>query len=664
MPSPRITLATKLTGLTAALIIATCGALGFATISVLSADMSQQALERQYASLRTAAEVVQNQYPELAFDVDQTGLVAEVRWDAIPEFTSHDMIDRVGTITGETATIFAWDEESRDFWRMTTNIIRDDGTRATGTPLGQNGAVYPVLVAGDLFVGEANILGLDYYTIYAPIITSSDETIGILYVGVEKSRVAAARDHVVATLVTVAVIAVLVASILAWGLISIVMRPLSGATTNIAKLASGKADIDVAPSARKDEIGDLKNAMVGLKQTVTEAFRLKTMIDEMPINVVTADPENGFKINYANRFAETSLRRLERELPYAVDELTDQNIGTLYSKTNDLERYVQDPKQLPYDDQLTLGDEILRITINPIIDPSGHYKGPMLTWTEVTAREKLALHFETNVKGTVDHVANAGRSLLSTSRDLMDGSRSTIDRAGSVQDAAQRATMNTQAVAAATQQLSSSIDEIGKQTENVATVTRKAVQEAASSDKTVNTLAEATNKIGEVVGLIQSIAEQTNLLALNATIEAARAGEAGKGFAVVASEVKSLANQTAKATEEIDGLVKDVQGVSTETAQTIATISSVISQIDEIAGVIATSVDEQASAAREIAQTVEQTATAVDEVSRDIASVGDVASQTSDQATSMSSASEQLSQMAKDLSHEVDSFLGQMRSVG
>ncbi|MFX9649787.1 methyl-accepting chemotaxis protein, partial [Acinetobacter baumannii] len=71
----------------------------------------------------------------------------------------------------------------------------------------------------------------------------------------------------------------------------------------------------------------------------------------------------------------------------------------------------------------------------------------------------------------------------------------------------------------------------------------------------VGRLSGASQRIGEAIGLISTIAAQTNLLALNATIEAARAGEAGMGFAVFASDVMSLANQTAKATDEINGQV-------------------------------------------------------------------------------------------------------------
>src|SRR5207253_10906343 len=134
----------------------------------------------------------------------------------------------------------------------------------------------------------------------------------------------------------------------------------------------------------------------------------------------------------------------------------------------------------------------------------------------------------------------------------------------------------------------------------------------------ITELSSAASRIGDVVKMITAIAEQTNLLALNATIEAARAGEAGRGFAVVASEVKALASQTAKATDEIGTQIAAMQTATQDSVGAIKEIGGTIGRIAEIATTIAAAVEEQGATTQEIARNVQQAAHGTSEVAGSI----------------------------------------------
>jgi methyl-accepting chemotaxis protein len=141
-------------------------------------------------------------------------------------------------------------------------------------------------------------------------------------------------------------------------------------------------------------------------------------------------------------------------------------------------------------------------------------------------------------------------------------------------------------IASAADELAASVTEIDRQVSQANAIAGKAVSEAEWTNTMVRELNEAAGRIGDVVRLITDIAEQTNLLALNATIEAARAGEAGRGFAVVASEVKALAGQTAKATEDIAAQIAGMQKATTRAIEAIGAIERTIREIGEISGAI------------------------------------------------------------------------------
>lgn len=141
---------------------------------------------------------------------------------------------------------------------------------------------------------------------------------------------------------------------------------------------------------------------------------------------------------------------------------------------------------------------------------------------------------------------------------------------------------------------------MAKQVTHSARIAARAAEQARCTNRVFEGLAAGTQKIGEVVILIDDIAGQTNLF-LNATMGAARAGEHGRGFAVVASEVKALASQTAGATEEIAAQIQDIQAATGEAVNAIAAVGGTIAEIDQISSEIAAAVEQQGAATREIA---------------------------------------------------------------
>ena len=174
--------------------------------------------------------------------------------------------------------------------------------------------------------------------------------------------------------------------------------------------------------------------------------------------------------------------------------------------------------------------------------------------------------------------------------------------------AAGQALSSAQTVAAAAEQLAASIGEISRQVTHSTAVANRSITLAGEAQTIVGGLSETAGKIGTVVELIRRIAEQTNLLALNATIEAARAGDAGKGFTVVASEVKNLANQTARSTEEIAQQIEAVQEATGQMANAIEKVTDTIGEMGTVATTIASAVEQQSASTQEISRTIDESA--------------------------------------------------------
>lgn len=278
--------------------------------------------------------------------------------------------------------------------------------------------------------------------------------------------------------------------------------------------------------------------------------------------------------------------------------------------------------------------------------------------------EELAGSFDGEVAAVLAALGGSAGEMQQASQTMSATAEETSRQASAVAAASEQATSNVQTVASAAEELSSSIREIARQMGSSSTIARDATTEAEKAQATVRSLAGAAEKIGEVVELINAIAGQTNLLALNATIEAARAGDAGNGFAVVAGEVKSLANQTAKATDEIAAQIEAIRGEINGTVGAIEGIAATIGKINEISASIAAAVEQQDAATQEIARNVEQAAQGTQQVSGNIAGVTGAANETGSAANQVLHVAQVVADATQSIERLVGGFTAEMRLAG
>jgi methyl-accepting chemotaxis protein len=192
--------------------------------------------------------------------------------------------------------------------------------------------------------------------------------------------------------------------------------------------------------------------------------------------------------------------------------------------------------------------------------------------------------------------------------DMLTMSESTADRASDAADIASDISESMQRIAAATEELAATIREVASHAAMAAHVATDVTGQVTAANSTVSDLERSSQEIEHVVGLIQRIAKQTHLLALNATIEAAHAGVAGRGFGVVADEVRELAGQTSAATTDVARSVEAIQVGSQTAAGVMGAVTDTIAKVRDNQSAIAAAVEQQTATTGEIGRTTAQAA--------------------------------------------------------
>ncbi|MEU4419883.1 methyl-accepting chemotaxis protein [Actinoplanes sp. NPDC024001] len=246
--------------------------------------------------------------------------------------------------------------------------------------------------------------------------------------------------------------------------------------------------------------------------------------------------------------------------------------------------------------------------------------------------------------------------LTSATERIGESAQQAATQADAVAAAAGTISSNVQTVAAGSDEMGVSIREIAESANEAARVASEAVGVAENTNATVSKLGDSSAEIGNVVKTITAIAEQTNLLALNATIEAARAGEMGKGFAVVASEVKDLAQETARATDDISRRVEAIQSDTANAVAAIGEISQIIARINDYQLTIASAVEEQTATTGEMSRSVGDAAQGSTEIASTITGVAAAAQSTTSTLTEASGTATELAGISAELQRVIGRF--------
>jgi len=236
------------------------------------------------------------------------------------------------------------------------------------------------------------------------------------------------------------------------------------------------------------------------------------------------------------------------------------------------------------------------------------------------------------IRSSAGSLTSAVSELFAVSTELLSSAQEISTRTESVASVTVQSTGNISAISSAAEQMSSSADNVASAIEEmsasimeVSSNCQKELQIASSASlqarkgkEIVNHLGNASKSIGKVIEVINDIADQTNLLALNATIEAASAGEMGRGFSVVANEVKELAKQTALATSEVTNQIELMQSNSEAAVKAIEQVANVIDEVTIISQTIASSVEQQSATINEISRNISQVSSGARDVAANV----------------------------------------------
>ena len=542
-------------------------------------------------------------------------------------------VDEFRRLTAGAATIFV--RRGDDFVRISTSVTKQDGSRAIGTVLDHQSPAYSRLMAGQEYVGKTILFERNAMTQYSPVRDASGNIIAALYVGFDYTD---AQNTQFENLKKFRI----------------------GKTGSLA-LLDDKGTWLVPPAGIKSP-EDAAKAVApvvsapGKGQFWTEGgqqfYSVGQTFNGGPWTVLSSMPHEEISAVTWKVGTQLAIGSLLAMLIAVCSA-----IWLLRSKLRPLSELVRQADalgagNLSVRSNVASHDEIGQLAGS--FNKMGEALSSMVSHIRTAAQEVSSrAHALSGMSGGayegMEQQSGEITSMAGAVEEFSSTSMNIADNMGNTERLAQENAQQTRIGRTSMEEASSSLQQIATSLNSTATV--------------IDTLGQRSQEIGSIVGVITSIADQTNLLALNAAIEAARAGEQGRGFAVVADEVRSLASRTRQATDEISGMIASIQQ---ETGNAISTMQQGnllmqegLSRNAKVAAALA-QIDEQSrSAGLQFAAittaTQEQSSTAT-MLSSNLQSIAMANSEQREVVSNLAITAEELNSLAAELRNEVDRF--------
>ncbi|PYY80048.1 methyl-accepting chemotaxis protein [Pseudomonas sp. TKO26] len=542
-------------------------------------------------------------------------------------------VDEFKQMTAGVATLFV--RSGDDFIRVSTSLSKQDGSRAIGTLLDHAHPAYQKLMAGQGYVGRALLFERFYMTQYTPVMDHAGKVIAVLFVGFDYTD---AQNAQFANL----------------------KRFRIGQSGSLALLdeqnkwlvpPAGVQDLDQAAQVMATAAKEPGKGRFWSDQG-EDFYSLAVPFAGGPWSVVASMPKAEIRaVTWS-----VGLRLVIGSL-LAMLLAVGATVWLLRSKLAPLSDLVRQAQALGGGDlsarlNVSSHDEIGQLARS--FNQMGEALSTMVehirrSAAEVNGRAQALSGLSSGAYEGMEQQSGEITSMAGAVEEFSATSLNIADNMGSTQRLAQDNAEQTHIGLESMQQASASLEQIAGALNSTATV--------------INTLGQRSQEIGGIVGVITAIADQTNLLALNAAIEAARAGEQGRGFAVVADEVRNLASRTREATDEISQMINSIQQ---ETGNAIETMEQGnrlmqegLSRNANVASALAL-IDEQSRSAGEqfaaiTTATQEQSSTAT-VLSSNLQSIAQANSEQREVVSNLALTARELETLAADLRQEVDRF--------